>query len=97
MEYREEFEYACDSARQSLPKEAFGAAQWSLFYGPSGAEMSFDDAISSLRDWADKIETVRLYEFDEDECGEEIEVEAGEIDACDIVREIVGRELYAYI
>lgn len=99
MEYQDEFETACEYARQSLPVEAHGAAQWSLYYGPSGggASMSWRKALNALSEWADSVESVTLYEYAEDENGVECEIEAGYIDACAIVKAIVGAELAHYI
>ena len=99
MEYQEEFEHACEYARQSLPREAYGAAQWSLHYGPSGGGSVIDwkEPLEILSAWADNIEGVTLYVYGEDENGEECEIEAGYIEAGAIVREVLGAELASYV
>ena len=99
LDYREELEYAIDCAAQSLPREAYGAATYSSHYGPAGggADMSWDDAIAALQVWADSISDVTLYEYGEDEDGEEVEYEAGCIDSRDIIAGVIGKELAAYL
>jgi hypothetical protein len=99
MDYREELELAIDGARESLPKAAYGAASYSLHYGPSGggADMSWDEAIAALRDWADGIDDAVLTDFAEDDDGEETEYEIGHLDAGDIVAGVIGRELARYL
>ena len=98
MDYKEEFELACDFARESLPREAYNAAQWNLHHGPSGggASMTWQESIDALSTWSDNIQGVTLYECGEDENGEECEIEAGYIEASAIVREVLGAELASY-
>ena len=103
MDYREELELAVEAAESKRPQDAYDAAMYSLHYGPAGggADMSWGDAIAALRGWADDVRDVRLIDivYDEDEDGEEVEceVELGCIDAADIVRGVVGRELAGYL
>ena len=99
MEYQEEFECACEHARQSLPREAYGAAQWNLHHGPSGggASMTWQESIDALSAWSNNIQGVTLYECGEGEDGEECEIEAGYIEASAIVREVLGAELASYV
>jgi len=114
MDYREELDFAVEAAKATLPAEAYGAAQWSLHYGPNGggAEMSYGDAMTELRAWADSINDwiVMDIEYGREDEGGEIdcgcdadegcdghESEVGRINSADIVRAVVGRELAAYL
>ena len=98
IDYQEELELAIDAAAESLPQEAYGAAMFILYWhAGGGAEMSWDDALAALRAWADTVEGVTLYDYGIDDNGDEVEYEAGYIDAGDIVRGVIGRELAGYL
>jgi hypothetical protein len=92
MDYREELELAVDWVRESMPasvQEAIGLAKGSLYGIPGGRWSSLE----VVQDWAGNVDSVTLYECDDD--GDEYE--AGEIPAADIVEMIVGRELARYL
>lgn len=99
MDYQEELAMACDYARESLPAEAYVAAMGLLYYGPSGsgAEMSWDEALAALRDWAGNIQDVVLTDYTYDDDGEGYEHEAGQIDASDIIRAVIGHDIASYL
>jgi hypothetical protein len=98
-DYREELEYAIDAASATLPREAYGAAQWSLRYGPSGggADVSWEDAITELKAWAETVDSVTLWEYGIDDDGEEVEYESGYVDSSDIIAGVIGKELAGYL
>jgi hypothetical protein len=114
MDYRDEMDFAVEAARATLPAEAYCAAQWSLHYGPSGggAEMSYKDALTELRAWADSVNDWIVTDIgygcegedgeldcgcDADEGCDGHEFELGRIDSVDIIRAVVGKELAAYL
>jgi hypothetical protein len=100
IDYREEMELATDSAAATLPREAYGAATFSLHYGTvgGGADMSWDDAIAALREWADSVHDWSIIgsEYDE-ESDDWNDYEVGSIDSRDIVAAVIGKELARYI
>ena len=99
FDYREALDDAIANAKESLPRDAYGAATYSLHYGPSGggAEMSWDDALKALRAWADDLSDIELTEYGFDDDGEEVEYVAGVIDSRDIVAGVIGRDLASYL
>lgn len=99
MDYQEELELAANYAASTLPRDAYGAASYSLHYGPSGggADMTWEEAIAALRAWADTISDVTLTEYGYDDDGEEYEYEVGCIDASDIIRGVIGKEMASYL
>jgi hypothetical protein len=105
--YDEELDLAIDYAMESLPRDAYAAAKWSLYEGPgTGARMSFEEAIANLEAWAERIhdwvieDYVEVPDFvgaDCDDGDEYVLVEVGRIDRRDIVKAVIGADLAQYV
>ena len=110
VDYDEELKMAVISAREAMPddiRRLINTLKYDLYFGPydegyqDGDEdyyyPGFSKGADIARDWLDdNVSDVKLcsYEVDE-ETDEEFEVYAGEVDARDICREILGSELFS--
>ena len=110
VDYDEELKQAVSAAREAMPddiRRLINTLKYDLYYGPydegyqDGDEEyyypGFVKGADIARDWLDdNVSDVKLYSWDVDEeTDEEFEVDAGEIDARDICRKILGRELFS--
>ena len=109
VDYDEELKMAVSAARDVMPddiRRLINTLKYDLYFGPydegyqDGDEEyyypGFSKGADIARDWLDdNVSDVKLYSWDVDEeTDEEFEVDAGEVDARDICREILGRELF---
>ena len=110
LDYDEELSNAVSCVREAMPddiRRLINTLKYDLYFGPydegyqDGDEEyfypGFVKGANIARDWLDdNVSDVKLttIEFDE-ETDEEFECNAGEIDARDICREILGRELFS--
>ena len=110
IDYDEELSNAVSIVREAMPddiRRLINTLKYDLYFGPydegyqDGDEdyfyPGFVKGADIAREWFDdNVADVKLttIEFDDD-TDEEFEVDAGEIDARDICREILGRELFS--
>jgi predicted transcriptional regulator len=110
LDYDEELSNAVSFVREAMPddiRRLINTLKYDLYFGPydegyqDGDEEyfypGFVKGADIARDWLDdNVSDVKLttIEFNE-ETDEEFECDAGEIDARDICREILGRELFS--
>lgn len=93
-------------------RRIINTAKYDLYFGPYSEDDDTDGdgfkypgfckAADMIEEWADDITDVPLYDLifeDEngDELSEPIEERVGEIDSCDILRAILGKELFSTI
>ena len=110
VDYDEELKQAVSAAREAMPddiRRLINTLKYDLYFGPydegyqDGDEEyyypGFVKGADIARDWLDdNVSDIKLYCWDVDEeTDEEFEVDAGEVDARDICREILGRELFS--
>jgi hypothetical protein len=110
VDYDEELKNAVSCVREVMPddiRRLINTLKYDLYYGPydegyqDGDEdyyyPGFVKGADMAREWLDdNVSDVKLYSWDVDEeTDEEFEVDAGEVDARDICREILGRELFS--
>ena len=110
IDYDEELKWAVSAAREAMTddiRRLINTLKYDLYYGPydegyqDGDEEyfypGFVKGADIARDWLDdNVSDVKLCTYDiDEETDEEFEVDAGEIDARDICREILGRELFS--
>ena len=100
------------SAMPKEVKEAISRANTDLYSGPSyydkeGNEMScfdegaipfdFSAACKIISEYTDTVESIKETIYGVDEDGEEFEYDEIAIDSSDVVKAIVGKELFSYI